>query len=175
MFRPTHSSSQFVSRRLFAFIAVVLIVLAATPACTRSNASSDKVSAASALPFQPAQAQPAKAQLPQPSVDSTSGLAELQEKAQSGDSNAMYRLGRLYATGSGVPRDQVEAFDWYKRAAARGNAEAMYSLGEAYEHGTGVREDVQRAVNWYHDAARRGNQPARAALARLGESIEDHD
>lgn len=87
----------------------------------------------------------------------------------------MYLLGRLYATGSGVDKDYVEAFDWYKKAAAKGNSEAMYSLGEAYEHGTGVREDVQRAVLWYTDAYRHGNQPAKAALVRLGEGYEDHD
>lgn len=87
----------------------------------------------------------------------------------------MYRLGRLYAAGSGVPKDYVEAFDWYKRAAAKGNAEAMYSLGDAYEHGTGVREDVQRAVLWYTNAYQHGSQPAKTALDRLGESYEDHD
>ena len=86
----------------------------------------------------------------------------------------MYRLGRMYASGSGVEKDYVESFDWYKRAAAAGNADAMYSLGEAYEHGTGVREDVQRAVHWYEEAALHGNKAANAALARLGETIEDH-
>ena len=86
----------------------------------------------------------------------------------------MYRLGCLYATGSGVDKDYVEAFDWYKKAAAKGNAEAMYSLGEVYEHGTGVREDIQRAVIWYTNAYQHGNQHAKAALARLGETIEDH-
>ena len=86
----------------------------------------------------------------------------------------MYRLGCMYATGSGVQKDYKEALSWYQKAAAKGNADALYSLGEAYEHGQGVRENVQQAVNWYHDAALRGSQPAKAALARLGETIEDH-
>jgi TPR repeat protein len=80
----------------------------------------------------------------------------------------------MYATGSGVQKDYKEALSWYQKAAAKGNADALYSLGEAYEHGQGVRENVQQAVNWYHDAALRGSQPAKAALARLGETIEDH-
>ena len=94
--------------------------------------------------------------------------------AEAGDSYAMYRLGRIYAAGSGVPKDYREAARWYEKSAAAGNADAMYSLGHAYETGSGVREDVQQAVRWYDAAALRGNQEARAALARLGESIEDH-
>jgi uncharacterized protein len=84
----------------------------------------------------------------------------------------MYRLGRLYATGSGVDKDYVEAFNWYKRAAKAGNTDAMYALGEAYEHGTGVRDDIQQAVNWYDQATLRGNKKAKAALDRLGESFD---
>ena len=86
----------------------------------------------------------------------------------------MYRLARLYATGSGVQKDYVEAFGWYKRAAAAGDSDAMYDLGRAYETGSGVREDVQQAVVWYTKAYQHGNQPAKAALVRLGEGYEDH-
>lgn len=84
----------------------------------------------------------------------------------------MYRLGRIYATGSGVTKDYQQALRWYQKAAARGNSDAMYSLGEAYEHGLGVREDVQQAVNWYDQATLRGNKSAKAALVRLGESFD---
>ena len=84
----------------------------------------------------------------------------------------MYRLGRIYATGSGVEKDYVEAFNWYKRAARAGNTDAMYNLCEAYEHGTGVREDIQQAVNWYDQATLGGNKAAKAALERLGESFD---
>jgi len=84
----------------------------------------------------------------------------------------MYRLGRRYATGSGVERDYVEAFSWYKRAAKAGNTDAMYALGEAYEQGTGVREDIQQAVNWYDQATLKGNKAAKAALQRLGEDFD---
>ncbi len=81
----------------------------------------------------------------------------------------MYRLGRIYATGSGVERDYVEAFNWYKRAAKAGNTDAMYALGEAYEHGTGVRDDIQQAVNWYdrrHFAAIKRPRPPCSASAK---------
>jgi len=155
-------------------IAANALALLATPACIRSNVSPTGSYSAAAQSSEKPHIRPANRPA-QPPTSAPSELDELQQKAQAGDSNAMYRLGRLYATGSGVAKDYVEAFDWYRRAAAKGNAEAMYSLGEAYEHGTGVRDDIQRAVNWYHEAAARGNRPAKAALARLGESIEDHD
>jgi TPR repeat protein len=154
-----------------AFWLILVAVLLATSACTRSNASADSPHSAPAQSSQPAPAQPAGAQPPQPPA---SDLAELQAKADAGDAAAMVRLGRLYATGSGVEKDYVEAFDWYKRAAAKGNPDAMYALGEAYEHGTGVRENVQTAVHWYEEAALHGSKPANTALARLGETIEDH-
>jgi TPR repeat protein len=84
----------------------------------------------------------------------------------------MYRLGRLYATGSGAPKDYKQALSWYRKAAAAGNSDAMYSLGEAYEHGAGVHEDIQQAVNWYDQATLRGSKSAKAALERLGESFD---
>jgi len=180
----------------------MLLTLAATSACTRSNASAGAPHAASQ------QTRASKAQAEQPAAtlapelaetfaNARSGdvyamtrLAEAYEKgegatkdihqavtwftkaADAGDSNAMYRLGRIYATGSGVEKDYVEAFNWYKRGARAGNSDAMYSLGEAYEHGTGVREDIQQAVNWYDQATLRGNKAAKAALERIGESFD---
>jgi uncharacterized protein len=84
----------------------------------------------------------------------------------------MYRLGRMYATGDGVPKDEKEALNWYEKAAAAGNAEAMYDVGRAYENGSGVREDVQKAVDWYDQATLRGNKDAKAALDRLGEDFD---
>jgi TPR repeat protein len=88
--------------------------------------------------------------------------------AETGDSYAMYRLGRINA----VQKDYKEAVRWYRKGAAAGNADAMYCLGQAYENGSGVREDVQQAVDWYDEATLRGNKSAKAALERLGESFD---
>jgi len=154
---------------------VIVFALLGASGCTRSNASAGDSRGTASQSSAKAQSQPASAPSVEPASNATAEVAELQRKADAGDSNAMYRLARLYASGSGVSKDYVEAFDWYKKAAAKGNGEAMYSLGEAYEHGTGVREDVQRAVTWYTDAYHHGSQPAKAALDRLGESYEDHD
>lgn len=152
--------------------AAVLAVLLATSACTRTSADNAHSQATTSQAQQP----PAKTtSVPAPelaSQDAQPAIASLTRAADAGDASAMYRLGRMYATGSGVEKDYVEAFNWYKRAAAKGNSDAMYALGEAYEHGHGVREDIQRAVNWYDEATLHGNKSAKAALDRLGESFD---
>jgi hypothetical protein len=146
--------------------AAAFCAMLATSSCSRSSASADTTHAVPAQSTAQTQPQPAKP------PKSAAEFDESLQKAEAGDASAMYRLGRMYAAGSGVEKDYVEAFNWYKRAAAKGNTDAMYALGEAYEHGTGVREDIQQAVNWYDEATLRGNKAAKAALDRLGESFD---
>lgn len=147
--------------------AAALVGVLAGFACTRSNASAGTPRAATSQSPQQTQTQPAQA-----AAKPASEIVEVQQKAQAGDASAMYRLGRMYATGSGVEKDYVEAFNWYTRSAKAGNTDAMYALGEAYEHGEGVREDIQQAVNWYDQATLKGNKAAKAALDRLGEDFD---
>jgi TPR repeat protein len=153
------STQSIVSKSLWALATTLAMLLAA---CSRSNTAPVPAATQTEQPSQ-LQSTPAK---PATELDQTL------QKAQSGDASAMYRVGRMYATGSGVEKDYVEAFNWYKRAAKAGNTDAMYALGEAYEHGTGVREDIQQAVNWYDQATLRGNKAAKAALDRLGEDFD---
>lgn len=147
---------------------MIAAVLLSTSACTHSNASSGDSRPSSSQAWQQPQAQAP----PQSAAKAPSEFDETLEKAKSGDAAAMYRAGRMYATGQGVEKDYVEAFNWYKRAAKAGNTDAMYALGEAYEHGIGVREDIQQAVNWYDQATLKGNKAAKAALDRLGEDFD---
>jgi hypothetical protein len=149
-------------------IAIAVLALLVSSACSRSNASAGTNYAALAQAAQQTQPQPTNSTVPGNKTEFDDTL----QKAQSGDASAMYRLGRMYATGSGVEKDYVEAFNWYKRAARAGNTDAMYALGEAYEHGQGVREDIQQAVNWYDQATLKGNKAAKAALDRLGEDFD---
>jgi TPR repeat protein len=170
--RMQFCSTSLCALRLRLAITVIELTLLATSACTRSNTHAGDNPGA-ALPTSPqTQVRTTSAPVAQPLTGATSELAELQQKVHSGDPDAMYRLGRIYAAGLGVPRDYREAVAWYRKAAAGGNTDAMYSLGEAYERGTGVREDIQQAVNWYDQATLRGNKAAKAALDRLGESFD---
>ena len=52
-------------------------------------------------------------------------LVEWQAAADDGDRRAMLALGRLYATGLGVPQNYILAHMWFNLAASRGEIEAL--------------------------------------------------
>jgi TPR repeat protein len=47
-------------------------------------------------------------------------------------------LGELFEAGQGVPRDEAQAANWYRRAAEQGYANAQYNLAALYAVGKGV-------------------------------------
>ncbi|HCN07703.1 MAG TPA: hypothetical protein DIT01_07195, partial [Lentisphaeria bacterium] len=57
--------------------------------------------------------------------------------AEQGDAAAQLNLGKMYATGLGVPEDDAEAFKWFRKAAEQGYADAQYHLGLMYANGEG--------------------------------------
>ena len=70
--------------------------------------------------------------------DYATALRELQPLARAGDSDAQFALGNMYADGRGVPKSDVEAVKWYRRAADQGKANAQNNLGAMYAEGQGV-------------------------------------
>ncbi len=84
-------------------------------------------------------------------------VATLRSGAQQGNPEAMYRLGRLYATGDTIAEDQGQAFTWYRKAADAGNARAMVAVARSYANGRGTQEDPKQAQPWYQKAADAGN------------------
>jgi hypothetical protein len=77
----------------------------------------------------------------------------LQAQAAEGDAEAQNSLGALYAEGKGVPKDYVQARQWYEKAAAQGHALAQNNLAELYFAGLGVQQDYVRAYMWVNIAA----------------------
>ena len=57
-------------------------------------------------------------------------IDEIREKAKGGDAEAQYQLGNCYACGRGVAEDQVEAVNWYRKAAEHGDVHAKSYLKE---------------------------------------------
>ena len=49
--------------------------------------------------------------------DKPATFKEVKASAEGGDRNAQNSLGVMYANGRGVPRDDVEAVKWYRKAA----------------------------------------------------------
>ena len=80
-------------------------------------------------------------------------LDDLRQKAEAGDAEAQYNLGRTYYLGNGVPKDLTEAVKWYSRAAEQGFAPAQVNLGNMYSRGEGAPKDDTKAVKWIRKAA----------------------
>jgi len=101
--------------------------------------------------------------------DYATALREWQPLAKQGHAVAQYNLGLLYANGHGVPKDDVQARQWYEKAAAQGHANAQVNLGSLYDYGRGVPQDFKMAVRWYLRSANQGNDIAQRKLGLLYE------
>lgn len=83
-------------------------------------------------------------------------IATLTQRADSGDPKAQVDLGVIYASGDGVPTDELEAVKWFRKAADQGNAAGEYSLAEMYLTGRGVSVEYAEALKWMQRAAGQG-------------------
>ena len=95
--------------------------------------------------------------------------AELNQKAAQGNALAQKKLGWLYQSGRGVPKDLSKAAELYQKAADQGNAGAQNSLGWLYEDGRGVPKNMGKEAELYRKAADHGNAFAQNNLGRLYE------
>lgn len=89
-------------------------------------------------------------------------MEELLKKAESGDLDAMYQLGRGYqfaefAETDGKP-DYEAAYQWYYKAAQSKHQEAMISLGDALTLGRGCQRDPDMGAMWYQEAYELGKE-----------------
>jgi Sel1 repeat len=81
------------------------------------------------------------------------------------DAKAPYDLGLAYHEGTVVPKDDVEAVKWFRKAANQGDANAQCELGYAYHAGEGVPKDDVEAVKWFRKAADQGHAAAQRTIA----------
>lgn len=109
-------------------------------------------------------------------------LTSLQYAADQGYAMAQWKLGRMYAAGEGVPRDELRAFQYFSRIAnthadespqlpqARFVANAFVQLGHYYLSGipdTDVKADPARAREMFSYAASYfGDADAQYSLAK---------
>jgi uncharacterized protein len=85
-----------------------------------------------------------------------------------------YELCQDYATGKNVPRNDVEAKSWCKKAARDGQTFAFVVLGRMAEQGLGGARNTEEAETWYEDAAVLNTHEGILGLARL-KSQGSHD
>ncbi len=56
------------------------------------------------------------------------------------------------AQGRGVPKSDLDSFNWYYRSAELGNHDAEWGLADMYARGRGVPKDLTKALEWYKKA-----------------------
>ena len=88
----------------------------------------------------------------------------LMDRAEHGDINAQFNLGRIYMFGDDVKHDYKKAFEWYLKAAENSHVEAQYWLGYMYYMGYGVKSDDKKASEWLLKAAENGRIEAKGLL-----------
>lgn len=93
---------------------------------------------------------------------------DLAERAAAkGDPQAHTLVGRIYAEGLGVPKDEVVAARWYARGAELGDTEAAFALGVQLAEGRGVEKDRAAAARMFEMAAAKGHAFANYNLGLL--------
>lgn len=95
----------------------------------------------------------------------------LTRSAMSGYHNAQFMLGCWnHRAKYGLPRNNVAAIYWYKKAAAQNNSMAKFSLGQCCMMGDGCTKDEKAAIRWYTEAAVCGNIEAQYELGNCFEN-----
>lgn len=74
-------------------------------------------------------------------------------EARTGDPEAEYCLGLMYARGQGVIKDYVAALSWFLKAYDGGYVGAGYFIGKMYLMGLGTEKDAEKAVRYLESVA----------------------
>ena len=101
-----------------------------------------------------------------------------QKAAEQGDARGRAWLGRCFADGIGVAKNDLEALKWFRLAAEQGERGAQYSLGKYYAAGTVVEKDEVEAARWYLKSAQQGHSIAQYKIAECyatGAGVEKNE
>jgi uncharacterized protein len=118
------------------------------------------------------------------SGDFEGAMKSLEEAARNGDVRAAWKLGRMYADGDGVKKDELRAFGYFRMIAdiqhiedMAGTAQAMFvaktlvALGEYYLNGipnSEIKPDLTQArQKFYYAANYFGDPVAQYHLGRM--------
>ncbi len=84
-------------------------------------------------------------------------LATIEDSARAGNAYAALLLGDCYSKGWGTQKDDVKAFEWYRRAAEGGNVVGMVALANCYIFGNGTEVNPEEAFAWNMRSAELGS------------------
>ncbi len=94
-------------------------------------------------------------------------LAAIEEAANSGDAEACFKLGALYANGRGVKQDSAQARKWLKKAVTQENNAARTLLGWLYLNDESLRQSDTDAIELFLQAAEAGDSDAQCSLGDI--------
>jgi hypothetical protein len=75
------------------------------------------------------------------------------QAAQSGNAEAMNKVGLFYKEGIVVPANKEQAMYWLTRSAENGFAKAYFNLGTIYKDNKGAGQDFTKAFYYYSKGA----------------------
>lgn len=84
-------------------------------------------------------------------------LNALKMVAETGNQDAINRLGNMYYDGFCVSVDLVKALYWYEKGAKYGNAWSCFRAGEMHRDGKGTEKNVERSISFFKNAAIMGD------------------
>ena len=93
-------------------------------------------------------------------------------KAQTGDPEAQYQLGRLYFDANGVDHNDKKGTYWIRKAAEQGHPMAQADLGMLYAMGLIVRKNLIEADKWLTLSSRQGYGPGTRGMKDLEEKMQ---
>ena len=101
-----------------------------------------------------------------PMADRDEAAAQLISKAEGGDPDAQYLVGKLYQEGPVLIPDSVEAQYWFDQSARQGVVAAQYALGQLYLTDDAEVHDAELGIQWLEYAAHHGSDRAAYRLGK---------
>lgn len=98
-------------------------------------------------------------------------LSEDQQKtvnlALDGNAQSQSDVGIMFYNGVILPKNDQQAYNWFKISAEQGYAPGAFNLAMMYLNGIGVEANEKEAVKWLEFAAQKGQTDAQLALGLL--------
>lgn len=94
-------------------------------------------------------------------------LEVLLEKAESGNADYQYKLGKYYLN---INESSI-GFPWFQRAALQNHKVGMYFTGWCYYYGEGVKKDLRKAYYWFTKCAQKGDSQAKKMVKSIKNQI----
>ena len=102
-----------------------------------------------------------------PLVVSAQTFKEWKQRAESGEVEAMHRMGNFYFDGDSVPQSYKIALQWYQKSAKYNYPNSLHNIAIFYLAGVEVPVDTLQAIHLLRRAAAQGFTGSMSGLAMI--------